>query len=342
MNAMVLKEFNTALVIDTAEIPEIGPDEVLIKVKACGICRTDLKIQKGLFDRRIIQLPHIMGHEFAGIVERAGSRVRGTAVGQRVVAHFYIACGKCRFCKDGRENLCSHITRPGFELAGAYAEYVRVPAANVVPFGDRISFEEAAVLPDAVATPYHALRLGELKPGESVLVVGLGGLGIHAIQIAKALGGRVIACDIDEARLKIAYGYGADQVFNARDDARVEKVQDLTDGYGVDVCLDLVGTSASFTWALPATRGGGRYCLVGYAPNQPVEIDTVLYHVREWKLIGCRASTRQDLVEVVELTEKGLIKPVIDRVYPLEQANEGLRDLEDGKILGRGVLQADR
>ena len=339
MNAMVLKEFNTALVIDTAEIPEIGPDEVLIKVKACGICRTDLKIQKGLFDRRIIQLPHIMGHEFAGIVERAGSRVRGTAVGQRVVAHFYIACGKCRFCKDGRENLCSHITRPGFELAGAYAEYVRVPAANVVPFGDRISFEEAAVLPDAVATPYHALRLGELKPGESVLVVGLGGLGIHAIQIAKALGGRVIACDIDEARLKIAYGYGADQVFNARDDARVEKVQDRTDGYGVAVCLDLVGTPASFTWALPATRGGGRYCLVGYAPNQPVEIDTVLYHVREWKLIGCRASTRQDLVEVVELTEKGLIKPVIDRVYPLEQANEGLRDLEDGKILGRGVLQ---
>ncbi len=340
MNAMVLKEFNAALVIDTAaEIPEIGPDEVLIKVKACGICRTDLKIQKGLFDNRIIHLQHIMGHEFAGTVERAGSRVRGMAVGRRVVAHFYISCGKCRFCKEGRENLCSHITRPGFELAGAYAQYVKVPADNVVPLGDRISFEEAAVLPDAVATPYHALRMGELKPGESVLVVGLGGLGIHAIQIAKALGGRVIACDIDEARLKVAAGYGADEVFNARDDARVEKVQDLTDGDGVDVCLDLVGTPASFAWALPSTRKGGRYLLVGYAPNQPLQIDTVLYHVCEWRLLGCRASTRQDLVEVVELTEKGLIKPVIDRVYALERANEGLKDLAEGKILGRGVLR---
>lgn len=337
---MVLKEFNTALVIDKAvEVPEIGPDEVLIKVNASGICRTDLKIQKGLFDRRIIKLPHIMGHEFAGTVELVGSRAEGTTVGQRVVAHFYITCGKCRFCKDGRDNLCGHMTRPGFELAGAYAEYVKVPAKNVVPLGDRISFEEAAVLPDAVATPYHALvRMGELKQDESVLIVGIGGLGVHAIQIAKALGGRVIACDIDEARLGIAAGYGAEQVFNAGCDALAEKVQDLTGGYGVDVCLDLVGTPASFAWALPSTRRGGRYCLVGYGPMQPLEIDTVLYHMREWKLIGCRASTKQDLVEVVELTEKGLIKPVIDKVYDLEQANQGLKDLEDGKILGRGVL----
>lgn len=338
MKAMVLKEFNSDLVAENVSRPGIGPDEVLVQVKACGICRTDLKIKSGLMDSRIIKLPHIMGHEFSGVVEEVGGSVRGVESGQRVVAHFYIACGKCKYCLDGRENLCGVITRPGFELGGAYAEYVKVPAGNIVPLDDGISFEEAAVLPDAVATPYHALRMGNLQPGESVLIAGVGGLGVHAIQIARALGGAVIACDIDRERLNVALKYGADHALDSRDTDIVGKIKELTGGYGADLCIDLVGTPASFGWALNSTRKGGRYCLVGYAPKKFLEIDTVPFHVCEWQLIGCRASTRQDLVEIVELTAKGLIRPVIDKVYDLEQANEGLRDLEQGKILGRGVL----
>jgi len=261
-------------------------------------------------------------------------------IGQPAVAYFYITCGKCRYCLSGEENVCSEMTRPGFEQFGGFAEYVAMPAASLVPLGEGISFEQAAVLPDAVAVPYHAIsRLGKLERGESILIVGVGGLGVHAIQIAKVLGAQVIAADVDEGRLEIARGLGADQVVNARDTDRVDRIRSLTEGYGVDMCVDLVGTPISYNWALDATRKGGRYVVVGYAANQPLAVDTVPFHLNEWKLIGCRGSTKQDLIDAVDLTRRGLIKPIIDKVYQLEQANEGMQDLEAGKILGRGVLQ---
>lgn len=339
MRAMVLKSFNSDLVLAEIERPVPGPEEVLIRVKACGICRTDLKIQKGLMGSNIIRLPHVMGHEFAGIVEEVGEGVTRGLLGQRAVAYFYVTCGKCRYCLSGQENVCGEMRRPGFECAGGYAEYVRLPAANVVPIGDTVSFEEAAVLPDAVAVPYHAIStMGALQPGETVLVVGVGGLGVHALQIARALGGRVIACDVEPRRLQKALDLGAAATIDASDPLRVEKIRELTQGYGVDLCIDLVGTRGSFDWALNATCKGGRYCLVGYAPNQPLEIDTVPFHVCEWKLIGCRGASRRDLEQVVDLVARRLVTPIIDKIYLLEDANQGLADLRNGTILGRGVL----
>lgn len=337
---MVLKEFNSPMVLEeTADPSLLRADEVLIRVKACGICRTDLKISKGLYNPPV-SLPHILGHEFSGIVERVGEGVREVEIGQRAVAYFYLTCGRCRYCRNGEENVCSEMTRPGFELDGGFAEYVKVPASSLVPLSEGISFEEAAVLPDAVAVPYHAIsRLGRLQRGESILIVGVGGLGVHAIQIARVLGAQVIASDVDDERLKVALGLGANEVVNARDSDKVEKIRDLTEGYGADLSIDLVGTPMSFNWALEATRKGGRYVLVGYAADQPLQVDTVPYHLYEWRLIGCRGSTKQDLADVVDLTQRGLIKPIIDRVYPLERANEGMQDLEAGKILGRAVLQ---
>lgn len=341
MRAMVLREFNTPLVLDEG-IPDPTPQasEVLIRVKACGICGTDIKIARGRWNPSAIRMPHILGHEFAGIVEQVGAQVTTVRVGQRVSAYFYITCGKCRYCLSGQENVCEEQRRPGFEAHGAYAEYVKMPAGNLLPLGEAISFEQAAVLPDAVAVPHHALvQLGRFEPGENVLIVGVGGLGVHAIQIVRALGGRAIAADIDESRLEMALQLGADSALDGRDPEIAAKVRGLTDGYGVDLCLDLVGTMGSFGWALNATRRKGRYVLVGYSAKHPLEIDTMPYHLCEWELIGCRGSTKDDLRAVIDLTEKGLIRPVIDRVYPLEEANMGLEDLEKGRILGRGILR---
>lgn len=340
MRAMILRHFNSDLVLENIHLPKLEPHDVLVKVKACGICRTDVKIKNGLMDSRIIKLPHIMGHEIAGIVEEIGENVVNIKTGQRVVVYFYETCQNCRYCLEGRENLCSDIKRAGFEYNGGFAEYVKIPENNVVLLEDGISFEEAAVLPCAVATPYHAItKLSNMQPGEAVLIVGVGGLGVHAIQIAKALGGRVIACDLDENRLEAALKYGADVALNAGSNDLASKINDFTDGYGADICLDLVGSPLSFDWALKSTRNGGRYCLVGYAPKQSLTIDTVSYHQNEWQLIGCRASTKQDLMDVVSLTQKGLIKSVIDEVYPIEDVNIGLHNLEQGKILGRGILK---
>ena len=340
MKAMVLREFNTPLIFDeTVEKPKPGSNEVLIQVKACGICRTDLKISKGLYSPGV-SLPHVLGHEFSGIVEQIGSDVQGIKVGQAVVAYFYVTCGRCRYCLSGEENVCPDMVRPGFERFGGFAEYVTMPASSVVPLGDGVSFEEAAVLPDAVAVPYHAInRLGKVQRGENVLIVGVGGLGVHAIQIARVLGAHAIASDIDDGRLAVARKLGAVEAINARRNDKIDQIKQVTDGHGVDLCIDLVGTPASFDWAVQAMGRGGRYVVVGYAPNQPLRVDTIPLHLYEWRIIGCRGSTKQDLQDVVDLTGQGLIKPVIDKVYPLENANEGLRDLESGSILGRGVVQ---
>lgn len=340
MRAMVLKQFKSDLVLENVDLPKLGPHEVLIKVKACGMCRTDIKIKNGLMDPRIIKLPHIMGHEIAGIVEEIGENVVNIKTGQRVVVYFYETCQSCRYCLEGKENLCSDIKRPGFEYDGGFAEYVKIPENNVVLIEDGISFEEAAVVPDAVATNYHALvKQSNMQPGETVLIAGVGGLGVHAIQIVKALGGRVIACDIDDKRLDTALKYGADAALSAMGNDLESKIKDLTGGYGADICLDLVGTPLGFNLFLKSTRKGGRYCLVGYSPNHPLTIDTVSYHLNEYQLIGCRASTKQDLIDVLGLMKKGLIKSVIDEVYPLEDVNIGLANLEQGKILGRGIVK---
>jgi propanol-preferring alcohol dehydrogenase len=341
MKAMVLKEFNTPLSLNNnVPTPKPQADEVLIRVKTCGICGTDIKIARGKWNPSAIKMPHILGHEFAGVVEQVGSQVTTVHVGQRVAAYFYITCGKCRYCLNGEENVCEEQRRPGFEAHGAYAEYVKMPAANLLPLGEGISFEQAAVLPDAVAVPHHALvQLGRLRPGENVLIVGIGGLGVHAIQIVKALGGRAIATDIDDSRLEMALRLGANAALNAGNREIVSKIREITGGYGVDLCVDFVGTMSSFSWALNATRKKGRYVLVGYSANHPLEIDTMPFHLWEWELIGCRGSSKDDLKAVIELTEKGLISPVIDKVYRLEEANTGLEDLEKGKILGRGVIK---
>ena len=189
MKAWVLKEYNKPMEMAEIETPDIDDDEILLRVKACGICQTDLKIYRGEIPPPIVTLPHTPGHEVAGEVVAVGSRVAGIKEKDIGIVYIYIPCHMCTYCLSGKENLCPDLTRVGFELPGGYAQYIRIPAYAFCPFDKKILFEEMAILGDAVATSYHGLTaLVEVKAGHDVLIVGAGGLGIHGVQIESSVG----------------------------------------------------------------------------------------------------------------------------------------------------------
>jgi 2-desacetyl-2-hydroxyethyl bacteriochlorophyllide A dehydrogenase len=319
--------------------PVLGPKDVLVRVKACGICGTDVKIRDGLVAAPIVVLPHVPGHEVAGEVTEVGPEVTGFKPGDRVTVYLYITCGECAHCRTGRENLCANLKRVGFEVFGGFADYLVVGARQLLHIGPDMPFEVAAVLPDAVAVPYHAIRhQAKAQVGDKLLIVGLGGLGIHAVQIAKAAGIEVIAADVKDEKLQLAREYGADHAVNPRQTDGLAFVRELTGGIGVDAVIENVGSSESLAWTLPATKNGGKLVIVGYSPGKPFPCDSMGMHYHEWEILGSRLSTKQDLAEVIKLVQKGLVKPLVTRRFALEQVNEALEELANDNILGRAVI----
>lgn len=339
MKAMLLKEYKKPLEPVEIEVPPLGPSEVLVRVRACGVCGTDVKIRDGQIPAPIVTLPHVPGHEIAGEVAAVGEKVTEFQAGDRVVVYLYITCGECVHCRSGRENLCLNLKRVGFEVRGGFAEYVVVPARQLLRISENVSYEEAAVLTDAVVVPYHAIRQqAKIQVGDTVLIVGIGGLGIHAVQIAKLAGARVIAADVVDEKLAMAEELGADHVINPLTCDPVKEVRELTDGIGVDAVIENVGSPESLAWTLPATKNGGKLVLVGYAPGKPFLCNSMDMHYHEWEIIGSRLSTKQDLADVVQLLNRGLIKPWVTKTFPLTEVNEALEQLAQNAVFGRAVL----
>ena len=342
MEAMVLEEFGTPLKMRQIPEPVLGPQEILVKVKACGVCRTDIKISKGKMSHVIISLPHIMGHEVVGEVVEVGKGVDDISSGDKGVVYFYKACRNCEICLRGQENICPSVKRFGFELPGGFAEYMKVPAYNFCSFHGDTPFPQMAVVADAINTGYHAIKtLAHVNVGDIVLVVGVGGLGIHAVQIAHLCGAHVIAADVNPKALNLAQEFGVEHVINCEENDPLKALQNITNDRGVDVVLEFVGSSQSLGWSLPGLCPGGRLVVVGYSPGDSWSVDTVPFHFYEWNAIGCRASTRRELSEVVKLVEARKIKPVVSKTYSLDQANEALKELSKGDIIGRIVLVQD-
>jgi propanol-preferring alcohol dehydrogenase len=339
MKAAVFDRYDAPLAIREVEAPKVGPGEVLIRVRACGLCGTDLKILSGKIPG--VPLPHIPGHEIAGEVAEIGPRVQGIKTGDRVAVHFYLTCGRCRYCLTQRDSLCENLAgQLGFHRNGGLAEFVAVPAVNAIPLGERVSFAEGAILADAVATPYQALRrIARLQPGEVVVVVGAGGLGLHAVQIAKALGAKVLAVDLIESHLEKAAELGADILLRPERDSILEVIRQATGGAGADVVIDLVGQPETLErdleWLCPA----GKLLVVGYSPNRPFTVSSMGMVLRGLQIIGCRASTRRDLAEVISWVEEGKIVPVVEEILPLSRVNEAYDKLRAGKVIGRIVLE---
>lgn len=338
MRAMVLEQFGEPLRLRQVPVPKIGIDEALIRVTACGLCGTDLKISGGKLDGT--PLPLIMGHEPAGQVVEVGPGVGHLQVGDQVAVHFYVTCGACEFCRTNRDSLCPNLSgRFGFELDGGFAEYLKVPAGNLFPISPSVPPEQVAVLGDCVATVWHAVRRrAEVQPGQDVVVLGTGGLGVHAIQVLRLSGARIIGVDVAPEKLELARQMGADEVVDARQEDVADAVLALTQGAGVDAVLEFVGLPSVVETDLRLLKRGGTLVLLGYAPGQPFHADSTDVVLTEKRIAGSRASSKQDLIEVIHLVERGAITPVITQRFPLEQVNQALDTLRAGEVLGRAVV----
>lgn len=337
MKAWLLKGYNQPLEPIERPRPRPGPGEILLQVKACGLCYTDIKIIKGEIPPPIVTLPHVLGHEVAGEVVDIGQGVTGVAIGDLGVVYSYVTCHECPPCLTGRENICRNLRRVGFELDGGFSEYLCIPAYNFCPFSKNLQTHKMAILADAIGTPYHALtRLARVRAGQEVLIVGAGGLGLHAVQIAKLCGARVFVVDMNPEALALAKHYGADEIILS--EGAGEAVAELTAGQGVDAVIEIVGTPETLQWSLPAVKSGGKLILVGYAPGRPFALDTMMMHYREYTVIGSRFVTKSGLLELIKLVEQGKIQPVVTKVLPFDQANEAIEALKKKTYLGRIAL----
>ncbi|PWE77863.1 alcohol dehydrogenase [Bradyrhizobium sp. SUTN9-2] len=335
MKAAIVKQFGKPLVIEDVPVPQPGPGEVLVKVKACGVCHTDLHAASGDWPVKPVP-PFIPGHEAAGIVAALGPGVKNLKVGDAVgVAWLHDACMSCEYCETGWETLCEHQHNTGYSVNGGFAEYVIASAAFAAKLPATIDFAAIGPILCAGVTTYKGLKETEAKPGEWVVISGIGGLGHVAIQYAKAMGLKVAAVDIAEDKLELARETGADLAVNALADGAVEKVLTASGGGAHGVLVTAVSTAA-FAQALKMVRRKGTVSLVGLPPGEfPTPIfDVVLKRIT---VRGSIVGTRRDLDEAIAFAADGKVKAEVTKV-PLAAINDVFDRMRAGKIDGRMVL----
>lgn len=336
MKAVRLVEVGSPLVLQEIPTPEIGEKDVLVRVHAAGICHSDAHYRGGRSPVR--PLPMTLGHEVAGVVERTGAAVTTVKPGDRVCLHYNITCGECGFCRTGNEQFCSQVLMIGHFTSGGYAEHIAVPARNALLLPEEIPFAQGATLMCASATAFHALRKSRLRAGESAAVIGVGGLGMSAVQLARAFGAiEVFAVDNREESLSVAALYGAVCV-NARSVDPVREVRRLTGGRGVDVSIEMIGSPQTMQQAVRCLSPLGRAVIVGIT-DTPVSIDTYRELLgNEAELIGSNDHLLSELPTVIEMARRGALDTsrVVTRTVPLEASaiNEALDALESG---GAGI-----
>lgn len=330
MKAVRLVEVGRPLQMQEVSLPAVGVKDVLVRVKAAGICRSDVHYRAGVSPTR--PLPLTLGHEVAGVVEKVGSQVANVKVGDRVCIHYLATCGDCYYCSVGSEQFCVEGAMIGKHRNGGYAEYIVMPARSVILLPDEIPFEQGAVLMCSSSTSFHALRKSRLEAGETVAVFGVGGLGMSAIQIARALGAlQVYAVDINEAKLKLAEKYGAIPVNAAKSDP-VAEIRRLTAGKGVDVALELIGLPQTMGQAVQSLAVLGRAVLVGIT-DRPFEVDSYRGLLgKEAEIVGCSDHLLQELPLLIEFARRGWLdlSNVITRTVSLDAGaiNEAMDKLE--------------
>ncbi|MDQ7842237.1 MAG: alcohol dehydrogenase catalytic domain-containing protein [Armatimonadota bacterium] len=341
VRSMVVERFGQPLVPADRPEPVPGPGEVVIRVLVCGLCRTDLKIVDGRmpFSARQV-LPHVPGHEVVGEVAARGP---GTAlpVGQRVVVFNYWGCGRCPHCLAGEENLCDALRGwVGFTTPGGLQEYLTVPEGYLLPLPPNVTDPQGAAMSCALGTGYRAVvTRGAVRAGETVVVIGTGGVGLHALQFARAAGARTVAVDVGQAQLAAARQVGADLAVRPEEASGVSR--EVTGGRGADLVVDCVGSGASTALAVGLVRKGGRMVLVGYTTDEAHQptIPTDQIVLREVSIIGSRYLTRPELARAIDLVGRGLVRPVISEVLELAEVNTALQRIREGRAAGRVVVR---
>ncbi len=316
-------------------VPEPGPDEVLVRVKACALNYLDIWVRRGL-PGIPPKLPHIPGSDVAGVVERGAE---GFSPGERVVVNPSLSCGRCASCRRGEDPLCEEFHILGEHVDGGYAEFVKVPARNLMRIPEGFSWEEAAAAPLVYQTAWRALitRAG-LRPGETVLILGAsGGVGTACLQIAKLVGARVFAVAGTEEKLQKLKELGADEVLNHRTVDFGREAWRLTKKRGVDVVVDSIG-EATWERSLRALAKDGRLVTYGATSGPTPLTDVRLVFWRQLRIIGTTMGNHHEFTQVMELVWERKLRPVIDRVFPLEEAAKAHRRMEAREHLGKILL----
>jgi D-arabinose 1-dehydrogenase-like Zn-dependent alcohol dehydrogenase len=345
MRAMVLYQLGGPVTFKEVDKPRIGPCDAMVRVRATGVGLTIIimKSTPGL----VTSYPRILGHEIAGEVVEIGSEVTHVEVGDRVVCHFYLTCKACKFCRNGRETLCENWGGyVGMAIDGGYAEYMAVPALNLCPLPEEIPFPEASIISDAIATPLHACREeAKVGPGDNVLVVGAGGgVGIHAVQMAKLCGGRVLAADLSREKLEMAKALGADEIIDTKEKDLAQEAKRLTDEKGVDAVLDFVASSQTLEASFASLNRAGRLVILGFRPpsvfkaEPTFRVDPLILLSKGLEIHGSRYVSMAELIDAVKLVKQGKIKPIVTQTFPLEEAEKAHQLLLANRITGRAAL----
>lgn len=330
MKAARFYRVGESLKIDRISVPKLGPEDVLVEIRACGICGSDIHIvYEGVTPTAYT--PITLGHEPSGLIFGIGSEVKGWNIGDRVSIHPFLTCGKCINCLSGNSQVCLFRQVIGIHTEGGLSEFPKVPAQNLVSLPEAVPFDQGGIIVDAVATPFHAVvSRGGLKAGEKVAIFGCGGLGIHGVHIAKICGAsQVIAVDAIDAALERAKKIGADEVIHPRKEVPVEKIKELTGGMGVDFALEFVGLQETIDQAVRSVRTGGRVVVVGLGPDSVILPPPTQIVRSELSLLGSYGSTTSEIRNVIDLVAGGKLdlSDSITERFSLEDVNQGLEHL---------------
>jgi len=317
--------------MDRVPIPGIGPNDILLEVKASGICHSDINYRDGIAP--VSKLPITLGHEIAGVVSRKGRTVKNLQLGDRVIAHYVSSCGHCSYCRTNRENYCPSYQMIGKDVDGGFAEYSVIPATSAVRLPEPVPFEQGAIIGCAVSTAYHSLRRARVEPGERVAIIGVGGLGMHAVQLAKRIfhAKEIIAVDRFDWKLKRATKFGANRVVNAATHDPAKVLERTTNGALADVVIDFVGSEKANQQSLSLVGKGGRLVLVGIGAKSMTVSPYKAIIGKEIEIIGVDDHLKTELSQLVEFVKSGKIdlSHSVTHTIPLEGINEGFRILED-------------
>ena len=349
MRAARITQVNEPLEIQELQTSKPTGSQVLIKVQSSGVCHSDIHLWEGGYQGpagvflkttdRGVKYPLTPGHEVAGVIDSLGEQAEGFSKNEKVLVYPWIGEGLCPACRVGEENLCDKPRSLGIYTDGGYSDYVLVPSYKyLVKIGEELDTDSSAPLSCSALTAYGAVKNANLKPDDNVVVVGAGGLGLMAIQLAKAItGSRIIAMDLDDEKLKAAKENGAANTINSKKEDPVKAIMELTDSMGADAVIDFVNASKTVETDMQLLRRRAKLVLVGLFGGE-LKLNLVSMPTKAYKLIGSYTGSITDLVQLVSLAKRGVIRPIISNRFKLNQATEALTMLKNGKILGRGII----
>lgn len=339
MRGIVVTEYGERLESRELEEPALRPGHALLEVLACGVCFSDVKIARGKMPfSDELELPHIPGHEICARV-LASDPEGAIAPGARVVVYNVWPCGRCDRCLAGEEQICrAPQTRAGFTEPGGFRERMIAPLERLLVVPDGIDSAHAAPMTCALGTAYRAVvTRGGALPGARMAIIGLGGVGIHALQVARAAGALAVGIDRSAAALEVAQGLDL-AALQAEDPGTFTELMERSGGLGYDAVIDTVGRPETIELAISLLRPGGRLVAVGYAVERAFEAPSAKLVLEELQLIGSRYARRSEMEQAIRLVADGRVKMIVDQVLPLEQADEAFAALERGEVVGRLVL----